>query len=65
MEAMKALILTITVLNLVSYRSFFFTVLLYLQDSLQYKQLLVLFIDKSSRLEEKYIKYSQNEQKKI
>ena len=42
--------------KLVSYRSFFFTVLSYLPDSLQYKQFLVPFIDSSSRLEEKYIK---------
>ena len=42
--------------KLVNYRSFFFTVLSYLQDSLQYKQSLVPFIDSSSRLEEKYIK---------
>ena len=42
--------------KLVSYRSFFFTVLSYLQDSVQYKQFLVPFVDSSSRLEEKYIK---------
>ena len=41
--------------KLVNYRSFFF-VLSYLQDSLQYKQSLVPFIDSSSRLEKKYIK---------
>ena len=59
MEAMKVLNLSITVLN------FFFTVLLSLQDSLQYKQFLVLpFIDSSSRSEEKFVKISQNDQEK-
>ena len=52
LEAMKELILT----KLISSKSFFFTVLSYLQDSLQYKQFLVPFIDSSNRLEEKYIK---------
>ena len=52
LEAMKELILT----KLISSKSFFFTALSYLQDSLQYKQFLVPFIDSSSRLEEKYIK---------
>ena len=52
LEAMKELILT----KLISSKSFFFTALSYLQDSLQYKQFLVPFIDSSSRLKEKYIK---------
>ena len=42
--------------KLVSYRSIFFTTLSYLQDSLQYKQFLIPFIDSSSRLEEIYLK---------
>ena len=45
--------------KLVSYRSFFFTALSYLQNSLQYKQFLVPFIDSSSRWEEKCVKKSR------
>ena len=41
-------------------RSFFFTVLSYLQDSLRYKPFLVPFIDSSSRPEE-FLKISQQE----
>ena len=52
MEAIKALIVTIIVHNLVI-NSFFFILRSYLQDSRQYKQFLVLFIDSSSRTEEK------------
>ena len=46
-------------------KSFFFTVLTYLQDSLQYNQFIVPFMDNKSRTEEKYLKISQNEQEKI
>ena len=46
-------------------KSFFFTVLTYLQDSLQYNQFIVPFMDNNSRSEEKYLKISQNEQEKI
>ena len=45
--------------KLISYRSFFFTVLSCLQNSLQYKQFLVPFIDSSSRWEEKCVKKSR------
>ena len=49
MEAMKALVLTIILLNLANLadsqlKSFFFNLVSYLQDSLQYKQYLVPFI---------------------
>ena len=60
MEAMKTLILTIIVLNLVSKGLSFFTVLSYLQESLRYKQFLVPFIDSSSRPVE-FLKISQQE----
>ena len=46
-------------------KSFFFTVLTYLQDSLQCNQFIVPFMDNNSRSEEKYLKISQNEQEKI
>ena len=62
MEAMKALILTIIALNLVSKGLSFFAVLSYLQESLRYKQFLVPFIGSSSRPEE-FLKISQNQQK--
>ena len=61
MEAMTALILTIIVPSLVSKRSLFFTVLPYLQESLQHKQFLVSFIDSSSRPED-FLKISQNQE---
>ena len=62
MEAMKAFILAITILNLVSQSRFFYCTVSYLQYSLQCKQFLVFFID--SRSEKKYIKISQNKQEK-
>ena len=51
METLKALILTIIVLNLVSKGFTCFTAPSYLQDSLQYNQFIAPFIDSSSRPE--------------
>ena len=59
MEAIKALIFTIIVLNLVSKSLTFFTGL-----SLHYNQFSVPFIDSSSHSEEKLLKYSQNQHEK-
>ena len=61
MEAMKALILTIIELNLISEGLSLFTVLSYLWNSLQCKQFLFPFIDSSSR-PEGFLKISQNQQ---
>ena len=45
-------------------KSFFFTVVSYLLDSLQFKQYLVPFIDSGNRWEEKFVNISQDEQEK-
>ena len=63
MEAMRALILTVIVLNLVS-KSLSFLLYCNIYSTLQYKQFSVLFIDSSSRSEEKFLKISQNKQEK-
>ena len=61
MKVMKALTLTIHDCTKFSQqRSFFFTVLSYLRDSLRYKQFLVPFIDSSSHPEE-FLKISQQQ----
>ena len=58
-EALKALISTIIVLNLVR-KCLFFTVLPFLRDSVKYKQFIVPFID-GSRRPGVFLKISQQE----
>ena len=62
MEILKNQFLVLVIANLVSQSLSF---LLYIQDSLQYKQFLVPFINSSSRSEENFFKISQNQQEKI
>ena len=64
MEVMKALILTITELNLVSQSVSSLLYCLIYGTLCKYKQFLVPFIDSSSRSEEKYIKFHRMNRKK-